>query len=456
MKKVKEASEILARSQSSSSDDIPLWFDGKSINEVEFCKWFREKYPLKYVDGRFYSIDGFISFEDLEALILEEIEPYVTKSIATRVAGIRDALKYYVKAEKLPLHEDRIHFANGTYFLDGGFIPEKEFCANRLPINYNADAKKPEKWLEFMGELLHEEDILTLQEFMGYCLVPTTRAQAMLLVLGNGGEGKSRIGVVLSSMLGDNLNFCPVDRLANDKFCPAEQMGKLLMIDDDLKMSALENTGILKQIITMEGKMSLEQKNKQGFQGIMYVRIIAFGNGALAALYDKSDGFYRRQIVLIVKDKPADRIDDRGFSEKLVAETEGITLWAIEGLKRLAKNGYHFTISERAKKTLEDSREESDNIISFFKSEGYVGFDKDSTATTAEIYDTYLEWCRDNAEIHRNINSFSKTLKTNAEKLGLVYVKNLEDREGRRVRGYQGIYIKVKNSENPFWNSKAS
>lgn len=189
MKKVKEASEILARSQSSSSDDMPLWFDGKSINEVEFCKWFREKYPLKYVDGRFYSIDGFISFEDLEALILEEIEPHVTKSIATRVAGIRDALKYYVKAEKLPLHEDRIHFANGTYFLDGGFIPEKEFCANRLPINYNADAKKPEKWLEFMGELLHEEDILTLEEFMGYCLVPTTRAQAMLLVLGNGGEG---------------------------------------------------------------------------------------------------------------------------------------------------------------------------------------------------------------------------------------------------------------------------
>ena len=455
MKKVKEASEIIERSQSLASDN-PLWFDGKGINEVEFCKWFREKYPLKYVDGRYYSMDGYVPFEDLEGLILKEIEPYITKNIANKAAGLRDALKYYVKADKLPLHEDRIHFANGTYFLEGGFVPEKEFCANRLPVNYNADAKKPEKWLQFMNELLYEEDILTLQEFMGYCLIPTTRAQTMLIVLGNGGEGKSRIGVVLASMLGDNVNFCPVDRLANDRFCPSEQMGKLLMIDDDLKMSALENTGMLKQIITMEGKMNLEQKNKQGFQGVMYVRILAFGNGTLAALYDKSLGFYRRQVVLYVKDKPEDRVDDRAFSEKLIAETEGITLWAIEGLKRLVKNGFHFTVSERAKKNLEESREESDNIISFLKSEGYVGFDGKSTATTAELYDVYQEWCKDNAEIHRNINSFSKTLKTNADKLGLAYVKNLEDQEGRKVRGYQGIYIKVKNSENPFVSRKAS
>ena len=452
---MKEASEIIERNQNLASDQ-PLWFDGKSINEVEFCKWFREKYPIKYVDGRFYSIDGFMPYDELESRILCEMESYVTKNIASKVTGLRDALKYYVKADKLPLYEDRINFANGTYFLDGGFVPEKEFCANRLPVNYNANAKKPDRWLQFMNELLYEEDILTMQEFMGYCLIPTTRAQSMLVVLGNGGEGKSRIGVILAAILGDNVNFCPVDRLANDRFCPAEQLGKLLMIDDDLKMSALENTGILKQIITMEGKMNLEQKNKQGFQGIMYVRIMAFGNGALAALYDKSEGFYRRQIVLYVKDKPDDRVDDRTFSEKLLAETEGITLWAIEGLKRLIKNGFHFTISERAKKILEDSREESDNILSFLKSEGYVGFDDESATATAELYDTYLEWCRDNAEIHRNINSFSKTLKTNAEKLGIMYVKNIEDREGRRVRGYKGIYIKVKNSDNPFLGREAS
>ena len=44
-----------------------------------------------------------------------------------------------------------------------------------------------------------------MQEYLGYCLIPTNRGQTMMLLKGNGGEGKSRIGVVMQKMLGDNL-----------------------------------------------------------------------------------------------------------------------------------------------------------------------------------------------------------------------------------------------------------
>ena len=108
--------------------------------------------------------------------ILREIEPYVSRSIAKKVQTLRDSLKYYARTERLPLHEDRIHFKNGTYYLDGGFIPEKEFCANRFPIEYKADAGIPVCWLSFLEQLLEKEDILTLQEFVGYSMIPTTRA----------------------------------------------------------------------------------------------------------------------------------------------------------------------------------------------------------------------------------------------------------------------------------------
>ena len=30
----------------------------------------------------------------------------------------------------------------------------------------------------------------------------------------------------------------------------------------------------------------------------MYARLLAFSNGDLQALYDRSDGFYRRQLIL--------------------------------------------------------------------------------------------------------------------------------------------------------------
>lgn len=56
-----------------------------------------------------------------------------------------------------------------------------------------------------MSELLEETEILTLQEYLGYCLIPTNRGQVMMLLKGNGGEGKSRIGVVMQKMLGSNL-----------------------------------------------------------------------------------------------------------------------------------------------------------------------------------------------------------------------------------------------------------
>ena len=42
----------------------------------------------------------------------------------------------------------------------------------------------------------------------------------------------------------------------------------------------------------------------------MYARLLAFSNGDLQAMFDKSDGFYRRQLVLTTRDKPESRVDD--------------------------------------------------------------------------------------------------------------------------------------------------
>ena len=56
------------------------------------------------------------------------------------------------------------------------------------------EASNPERWLTFLHELLDDADIPTLQEYLGYCLIPSTKGQKMMLIVGKGGEGKSRIG----------------------------------------------------------------------------------------------------------------------------------------------------------------------------------------------------------------------------------------------------------------------
>lgn len=60
------------------------------------------------------------------------------------------------------------------------------------------------------------------------------------------------------------------------------------MIDD------LKQTNYVKSLVTAKGKMDLEKKGQQSYQGHMFCRLLAFSNGDLQSLYDRSDGFYRR------------------------------------------------------------------------------------------------------------------------------------------------------------------
>lgn len=195
-------------------------------------------------------MDGIVEEEKLKAEILEITKPYLTTGVARTLDRLIDALKSMTYTTALPLQTDRIHVANGTLFLDGHFSEDKEFCVNRLPVRYQPDAPDPVVWKNFLNELLYEEDQKAFQEFLGYVLLPTNKAQAMMLLIGNGGEGKSRIGIVLHAILGRNMNFGSVAKLASDRFYRADQEGILLLLDDDMKTDALPDTGILKSIIT--------------------------------------------------------------------------------------------------------------------------------------------------------------------------------------------------------------
>lgn len=140
------------------------------------------------------------------------------------------------------------------------------------------------------SQLLYPEDIPTLQEFFGYCLIPSTRGQKMLLITGKGGEGKSRVGIVLQSLLGSNMKTGSLSKVETSPFARADLQNMLVMLDDDMKMEALKQTNYIKSIVTAELPLDLEKKGLQSYQADMRVRFLAFGNGTLQALHDRSCG----------------------------------------------------------------------------------------------------------------------------------------------------------------------
>ena len=428
----------------STVDEAYFWLNEKGrIIEPAYCEALLSRKPMVCVHGKLYGFDGLCPDGEVSREILLDIRDYVTSNVARKVSNLLSALKIYCSVDQLPVCEDRIHFMNGTYFLDRGFVPQKEICMNRLPVNYNPQAAEPARWISFLRELFYEDEIPMVQEFLGYCLIPTTRAQKMLLVIGNGGEGKSRIGRVMRAVFGDNMNVTSIQKLACDRFCRADQEGILVVVDDDMRMDALEDTNNLKQIVTVEGKVDLERKGQQSVQGLLYVRVMGFGNGTLSALYDRSDGFYRRQLVVLTKPKDKDRIDDVMLGEKLAAEVEGIVLWMLEGLHRLISQDFHFTISERTRQNMDEIRRSDNNIMEFYESTGYIRFEKGTYASTRDLYIAYVQWCMDNAEKPLSEKTFSTQLRKNATELGIEYDKNLDVEGGKKARGYRGVHVQI-------------
>ena len=420
----------------------PDWYNGKKIDEVQFGRAFLEQWPLKCVNGTLYTLDGPVEDEsEIKQRILENIEEYVTSGLSKKVTNILETIKLLAFSDPFPIEQDCIHLQNGVYHLpDGSFQESRLFCQNRLPVKYAPKAPAPDRWLTFLHELLDDADIPTLQEYLGYCLIPSTKGQKMMLIVGKGGEGKSRIGLVLKRLMGDAASNGSVQKVENNRFARADLERRLLMIDDDMDMNALPKTNYIKSIVTSECKMDLERKGVQSYQSLLYVRFLCFGNGALTALHDQSDGFFRRQIVLTTRDRPADRVDDPFLAEKLAAEREGIFLWCLEGLHRLIAQNYRFTINPKAQENVETVRRGSNNVVEFLQSEGYIRFRADYEASSKSIYKAYKVWCEDNVRKPLSANRLSSELTQNAAVYNVEPTNNIYS-GGRRVRGFVGIEV---------------
>ena len=452
---------------SSNEDDLKVdWisFDETgtaNINDKKFAEWYVKRNELYCINDRFYTRYGQISDNEFRNNIHNIIGGIITTRLSAKVESLLASVKNEAFTKLDAPDKYKVQFDNISFDVRHGKLEECDtfFTLHQIPHNYDAKADCP-KFKRFINNLFYEEDIPVIQEYLGYCLVPNTLAQTALFIIGEGGEGKSRIPVLMEHIIGaDNVVVGDFEGL-QDKFSTSSLDKQMLFMDDELTLTALDDTSNFKKIVTAETAMEVEVKGKPKYKTKLYSRIICCGNGAIQSKFDRTDGFYRRLLLCKVRpvhyDKP-----DRTLSDQLDKEIPGIINWMLEGLCRVVKNGFIIEPSKRMSDEVQSLRDNSDTIQLFMNDEQFIDytFDEEDKVSIKQLYDAYENWCQDNSYLIIHKNTFGKTIRRtykstlskklmNPQRVNELISKEKVYINKKQARGVVGI--KLKNYKKSF------
>ena len=84
-------------------DGMPVWFDGKSINEALFCDDFLGRHKIIYTNGAFFTPEGRVTDElPLRGEIFEELKCCAVSNIPRKISNIVELMKLAALAEDFP------------------------------------------------------------------------------------------------------------------------------------------------------------------------------------------------------------------------------------------------------------------------------------------------------------------------------------------------------------------
>lgn len=254
-------------------------------------------------------------------------------------------------------------------------------------VNYNEKTECP-TFKQFLTDLFGiDETISFVQEWFGYTLSSSHRANSFLIGVGAGANGKSTLFDVLAQLVGiENVSSAPLSNF-NSEFGLEPLIGKKLNLATESDADAFK-TGKLKALTAGED-ISINRKNKMEVTTKLPTKLVFLMN-ELPLLSDDSFGFERRLLILPFDKTFKEAEQDKDLPKKLTSELEGILSWSLEGLKRLIANNYSFTVS----KDMQDAKNlylGVGNPIEKFVNE-CVESAPGSVMVGKELINAYIDW----------------------------------------------------------------
>lgn len=312
-----------------------------------------------------------------------------------------------------------------------------------------ADFSKPApQWQAFLNEACNgdSEMISYLQRLAGYSATGSTKEHVLAFAHGSGGNGKGTFLGAIGNILGDYATVASADVFlaSNNQRHPTELaslMGARLVHAQEIDPSRRWDEAKVKSL-TGGDKISARFMRQDLFEFEPQFTLVIAGN-TKPEITNVDDAMRRRMHLIPFDTKPVRK--DMDLPDKLKEEYPAILAWIIEGAKAWMAEGLN---PPKAVIQATDEYLAGEDALARWITERCVA-GEDNEMGTAEAFNDFRDWCKDNNEVkgkdwsQRKFNGEMKTHGYDATR----------DRATRTKRVFRGLELLIGDADHMIINA---
>lgn len=331
-----------------------------------------------------------------------------------------------------------INFMNGVLnILTGEFTTDRSDYIFDYVINANfidCTEKNCPIFMRFIKTSAGVENKDCILISIGFALSSLTNVKKSIFIIGESDGGKSTYLHLIESAVAPELVSNISFQQLGDRHYIIQLLGKKLNISYDNSSKAMDNEQIFKSVVSCE-KIEGRALRENPVQFIPTAKLF-FASNKPYVFKHPDMALYRRMVLIPFEYSIPPEKQDKQLFDKLIAERDVIFSLAAKSLKEFVRSGYDFKMSPKGKAYLA-SRIAALHSVKEFLSDRTI-IDAKGSVSTAHLYDSYRQWCNDNALTPEDKTEFKESV------LGFnpdIDYKKIGPRE-KRVWGFKGIRLK--------------
>jgi putative DNA primase/helicase len=274
------------------------------------------------------------------------------------------------------------------------------------------DAACP-RWTSFLDQIFQSkaETIETVQRLLGYTLTGLVTEEILVVCIGYGSNGKSVFSNVVSRIMGGYSRTAPASLLTvrrSDDSSPRNDLASLAgaryVSISELQAGDRLDEQVVKLLAGRE-PIAARFLHKEFFE-YQPTFTAWLRTNHKPIITGEDHGIWRRMVVLPFSRTFKDEEKDPFLEDKLMAESDGILQWMLEGVRLYLKDG--LKLSPQIKTEVAKYRSDSDMLGEFLKDETTPG--PTERVNQGLLYTGWRTWCENSGAIPGSKKTFTQRM----------------------------------------------